>query len=355
MAERLDRRGFAARLVALAAWPSVSMTATAAGWRTFEVVTRVDLGDAPGAARLWLPLPLAEATPYQRTVSLRFETTAPRQQRVASAGYRLAVQQAVWDESAGPRTATLTAVVATRDRGRAAEAPQTAESLAPYLRPTRLLPTDGIVRETALRIVAGARDDETRARRLYDWIVDHTFRDPAVEGCGLGDIRWMLESGSLGGKCADLNALFVGLARAVGLPARDVYGLRIAPSAAFRSLGRSGDVTTAQHCRAEVHLAGRGWVAVDPADVRKVVLEEQPGGALPLDDSRVRRARADAFGRWEMNWIAFNDAHDVVLDGAQGRPLPFLMYPHAEVGGTSRRGERPEIFRYTIEARDLQA
>jgi len=40
----------------------------------------------------------------------------------------------------------------------------------------------------------------------------------------------MLESKDLGGKCADLNALYVGLARAAGLPARDVYGIRIAKS-----------------------------------------------------------------------------------------------------------------------------
>ena len=34
----------------------------------------------------------------------------------------------------------------------------------------------------------------------------------------------------MGGKCADLNALYVGLARSVGLRARHVYGLRIAKS-----------------------------------------------------------------------------------------------------------------------------
>ena len=37
-------------------------------------------------------------------------------------------------------------------------------------------------------------------------------------GCGIGDIASMLKTGDLGGKCADLNALYVGLARAVGLP-----------------------------------------------------------------------------------------------------------------------------------------
>src|SRR5256885_10738243 len=87
----------------------------------------------------------------------------------------------------------------------------------------------------------------------------------------LGDIRFMLETGDLGGKCADLNALFVGLARASGLPARDVYGIRVARSElGYKSLGAWSDhVTKSQHCRAEVYLEGYGWVPVDPADVRK--------------------------------------------------------------------------------------
>src|SRR5262249_15653476 len=80
--------------------------------------------------------------------------------------------------------------------------------------------------------------DLERARAIYEWIVDNTFRDPNVQGCGVGDVRFMLESNSLGGKCADLNALFVGLARAAGLPARGVYGLRVAPPPqGYRTLG----------------------------------------------------------------------------------------------------------------------
>ena len=114
-------------------------------------------------------------------------------------------------------------------------------------------------------------------------MVDNTFRDPKTRGCGVGDIASMLKSGNLGGKCADLNALYVGLARAAGLPARDVYGIRVAPSKfGYKSLGAGSEVITkAQHCRAEVYLSGFGWVPVDPADVRKVVLEEPPGN-LPV-------------------------------------------------------------------------
>jgi transglutaminase-like putative cysteine protease len=162
----------------------------------------------------------------------------------------------------------------------------------------------------------------------------------------------MLETGNLGGKCADLNALFVGLARAVGIPARDVYGIRVADSAEFKSLGKAGDITKAQHCRAEFYLAGYGWVPVDPADVRKIVLEEPPAG-LPLADARVQKARAKLFGAWEMNWMGYNYAHDVKLPGSAGPPVPFLMYPQAETGEGRRDSLDPERFRYDIRSREL--
>ena len=128
------------------------------------------------------------------------------------------------------------------------------------------------MRDTARKITGGKFSDLDQARAIYDWIVDNTARDPKTRGCGVGDVKSMLESGNLKGKCADLNALYVGLARAARLPARDVYGLRVARSEfGYRSLGAgSPNVTRAQHCRAEVYLVGYGWVPVDPADVRKV-------------------------------------------------------------------------------------
>ena len=78
------------------------------------------------------------------------------------------------------------------------------------------MPTDGIVKETAQEITRGATTDTQKAKAIYEWIVDNTFRDPKTRGCGVGDIKTMLETGNLGGKCADINALYVGLARARG-------------------------------------------------------------------------------------------------------------------------------------------
>jgi transglutaminase-like putative cysteine protease len=78
-------------------------------------------------------------------------------------------------------------------------------------------------------------------------------------GCGEGDIQSMLVTGNMGGKCADINALFVGLCRAVGIPARDVYGLRVAPSAfGYKELSANpSKLQSAQHCRAEVYVQGK--------------------------------------------------------------------------------------------------
>jgi len=105
----------------------------------------------------------------------------------------------------------------------------------------------------------------------------------------------MLETNNLGGKCADINAVFVALARSAGIPARDVYGIRIADSArGYKSLGKSGDITKAQHCRAEFYAAGYGWFPVDPADVRKVILEET--GGLTVNDPKVLAIRDYLFG-----------------------------------------------------------
>jgi len=216
-------------------------------------------------------------------------------------------------------------------------------------------PTDGIVKATADKIVGWAFTDLEKSRRIYEWIVENTFRDPKTRGCGIGDIASMLKTGDLGGKCADLNALYVGLARAVGLPARDVYGIRIAPSQfGYKSLGAGSEIVSkAQHCRAEVYLSGFGWVPVDPADVRKVVLEEPPGN-LPIQDDKVVAARKRLFGSWEMNWLAYNNGHDVKLPHATKAPkLPFLMYINAEADGELRDQLEPDSVRYTITAREI--
>ena len=223
---------------------------------------------------MWLPAALIGKTPFQATLSNRLSAERGTARIVEGKADGLGIIAAEFPTGVKP-VLTLTSKVATRNysvdlsaHGRAPQANRA--ELQHCLRATKLLPTDGIVKATALQITSALKTDLDKARAIYEWIVENTFRDPKTRGCGIGDIRFMLESKDLGGKCADLNALYVGLARAAGLPARDAYGIRIAKSdLRYKSLGApSENITKAQHCRAEVYIAGHGWVPVDPAAVR---------------------------------------------------------------------------------------
>lgn len=327
-------------------------------WRRFEVTTSVEVLKPAGVTRVWVPAALDWNAPFQHTLSNSFHAEGAEARIVTRKPDGLDIISFSFPAGVRP-VLSSTSKVALKDYAVDLSMPGNAPGEDPaelehFLQPTRFVPTGGIVRETALNITRVARTDIEKARAIYEWIVDNTFRDPKVRGCGRGDIRFMLESRDLGGKCADLNALYVGLARSVGLPARDVYGIRVAPSElGYKSLGAAtGNITKAQHCRAEVYLGGYGWVPVDPADVRKVVLEEPPGNRS-LSDDMVARARARLFGSWEMNWMAYNFAHDVTLPGSSGPALPFLMYPQAETATGRLDSLDPHNFRYQITAKEV--
>jgi transglutaminase-like putative cysteine protease len=363
MIDVVHRRRFlrdAATISAAVAWGGIPkawyQAGAAARRRIFEITTRIEILQPSGPTRVWVPTPLA-AAPYQETLGDTYHVGEDgRSVMVENEDVDMLVAE--WPSGAAPLL-TLTSRVATMGHAANLAEPTVAppvslDVFSRFLRPTRLIPTDGIVKETATAITRGAGTDLEKARAIYDWIVDNTFRDPKTIGCGTGDIRFMLESKNLSGKCADLNSLFVGLARASGIPARDVWGLRVAKSeSGLRSLGLSSDnASKAQHCRAEVYLVGYGWVPVDPADVRKAALDEPPGN-LPLSDERIRSTRTRLFGSWEMNWMAYNVAHDVALPGSKhGRPLPYLMYPQCETANGRLDSLDPESFSYEITVRE---
>jgi transglutaminase-like putative cysteine protease len=334
-----------------------SQVATVDRRRTFQVTTRLEVLKPSGTTRIWMPAALISETPFQKTLANTFNCEGGTAKAVESKSDALGIIAAEFPAGVKP-ILTVTSQISTKDYAIDLTAPSKAPrveraELEHFLRPTKLLPTDGIVKATAGEITKGTKTDVKKARLIYEWIVENTFRNPKTRGCGTGDIRFMLESKDLGGKCADLNALYVGLARAAGLPARDVYGIRVAKSElGYKCLGASSEnVTKAQHCRAEVYLADYGWVPVDPADVRKVVLEEPPGNR-PLDDNMVKSARARLFGSWEMNWMAYNFAHDVALPGSSGAAIGFLMYPQAETADGRLDSLDPDNFKYEITSRE---
>jgi transglutaminase-like putative cysteine protease len=333
---------------------------TPGAWRNFQIVTRMEIAKAEGKTQAWVPVPAVNEQDWFRSLGSEW-TTNGKAELVKDPNNGAEFVHVEWAAGETAPVVAVTSKIATRDRAIDLSKPGNAAALseadrARFTHATDLIPIDGIVKETSDKIVGGKTSEIDKARAIYEWIVDNTFRDAKVRGCGVGDIAAMLKSGNLGGKCADLNALYVGLARAAGLPARDVYGIRVAPSKfGYKSLGAGSEVITkAQHCRSEVYLTGFGWVPVDPADVRKVVLEEPPTN-LAVDDPKVVAARKMLFGAWETNWLAYNFAHDIALPGSSGPKLGFLMYPQAETASLRLDCLDPDNLKYTIVSKELSA
>jgi len=328
-------------------------------WRSFEVTTTVNVADVKGATQLWLPVPDVD-TDYQRSLDNSWSGNATTMRLAADAQRGVRLLHAEFPASVTAPTLTLTSRVQTRNRaadlGRGGKVVEDPALLKAHLAPSELLPVDGIVRKTAQEATRGARSDVDKARALYDWVIANSYREPKTRGCGTGDIKAMLETGNLGGKCADLNALFVGMCRSVGVPARDVYGLRLAPSAfGYRELGgNSANLKGAQHCRAEVFLQAHGWVAMDPADVLKVMRQETPEWIKDAKHPLVAPVKKALFGGWEGNWVGWNTAHDIRLPGSVAKgTLPFLMYPNGENASGRFDELAPDSFKYTISAREI--
>ena len=333
---------------------------TPGAWRTFEIVTKLEIAKPEGKTKAWIPVPAVNEAAWFKSLGSEW-TTNGGAALARDPKYGAEFVAVEWKDGESAPVIQVVSRVSTRDRAVDLSKPGSVADLSAadrkhYTEGTDLIPTDGIVKETADKITAGAKSDLDKARAIYEWVVENTARDPKTRGCGIGDIASMLKSGNLSGKCADLNALYVGLARASGLPARDVYGIRVAPSQfGYKSLGAgSANITKAQHCRAETFVAGHGWIATDPADVRKVMLEEPPGN-LALDNPKVADARKTLLGGWEGNWLAYNFAHDIALPGATGPKLGFLMYPQAECGSNRLDCLDPDNFKYSITAREVTA
>ncbi|MBA2484105.1 MAG: transglutaminase family protein [Nitrosomonas sp.] len=326
-------------------------------WKSYRLTYQIDLPADAKNARLWLPLPDTNDTQFQFTQGSLWNGNATKAEFGTISGTNFPLFTAEWQDS-GPKNVTVSSIVKTADRfvNLSNHITSSKTIIPPYvnhfLKPTKLIPTNGIVLETANKITSNTNSQDTlqQARALYDWVVDHGIHDEAVPGRGIGDVKKMLSNNQISGKCADLNSLFVGLSRALGIPARLQYGIRINESKIHDTLGKFGDISQSHHCRAEFYLRDLGWIPVDPADVCNVAQENK----MPINHPTISLLREKLFGFWEMNWISFNNAEDIKLAGnSVAGQLPFFMYPHAEVGNQIQNSLQPNTFKYKIISSEL--
>src|SRR5207247_2281143 len=130
-----------------------------AGWRHFELVTKVTLEPARGNSRVWLPIPTHVQLEHQMPIGNTCRGNYSKAGIFRETVYSSEAAYAEWQgaEAKVPMQIEVTSQVSVRDRAtdlgkpeqKAAEQP---DILTLYLKGTPSSPTDGIVLATAQKI-----------------------------------------------------------------------------------------------------------------------------------------------------------------------------------------------------------
>ncbi len=292
--------------------------------RRGEVILQLNM-NAPVKAkdvRLWIPYPVSGK--YQRIYDVNITGNFTKEGIYREGEHGNIALYAEWKGQFRKRVLTYSYKVSRRDFVMKdfpkQELPFSKKEFARYLRATSFGPTSGKVKALALEITRYENGVVGKARAIYNWIVANMYRDEGIKGCGYGKVERLITT--RGGKCADISSVFVALARSAGVPAREIFSIRM-------PAGKTGDMTKNQHCWAEFYDPGYGWVPVDPADVRKAMLQKKTNN---LKD--VQGLVEYFFGAVDDNRIVYYTGRDVLLNPRQqGGRLDYFMYPYAEADG----------------------
>lgn len=332
----MTKKVIIAVLIIIFYWTGWSWAKSASG----SIVMDFDLSAQPQdqEAELWIPYPVSSR--YQDISNVVIDGDFAESAVYADKIFRNPTLYARWEKGAQSRKLTFSFTAVRQEVARRDFPDQeTAWSPADYqdwLRPTSLGPIDGPVKILADRITTGKTTVVERAKAIYDWTCDNMFREPKTIGCGKGEVCKLLQKP--GGKCTDIHSVFVALCRAAGVPAREIFGIR---------LGKKDgqDITKWQHCWAEFFLPGYGWVPVDPADVRKMMLKEN----LTPGNPKTIAYRHYFWGGWDAYRVQLALGRDITLDPPQSAgPLNTFGYPYAEMNGKPLDFYQPKNFSYKI-------
>jgi transglutaminase-like putative cysteine protease len=275
---------------------------------SFEYRASVPATVAGKTFLLWVPIPHDDA--YQRITNLRIESSVPYHLESDALGNQIASI----DSSKAP-SITVKFDCARKEHLRPTPAATGAAPLsdaeqARWLAPDRMVPLDDTIRRWAGEVVAAAHahPDLEMARAIYDHVVATVKYDKTGKGWGRGDIYYACDARR--GNCTDFHAIFIGYARAMGIPARFSIGFPI-PSE------RGAGSISGYHCWAEFYASGIGWIPIDASEAAK-----NPS------------MREYFFGTHDENRVEFTRGRDLKLTPRQAAdPLNYFVYPYAEADG----------------------
>ncbi|HXG92854.1 MAG TPA: transglutaminase domain-containing protein [Blastocatellia bacterium] len=286
--------------------------------RSFQFEYKTTVKEIPAGAKevdVWIPVP--HDTPFQKITG--FEVESPHPYKIQSAEYGnkiLHIRLSNPQQSSFTITMRFDAVRKEHVQERLQQAsysPAKEEhdpNMARWLKPDRLVPIDGKIKQWAEEVVtaAGAKTDLEKIRAIYNHVVATVKYDKSGQGWGRGDIYYACDARR--GNCTDFHAIFIGYSRALGIPARFAIGF---PLPTDRGEGQ----ISGYHCWAEAYVRGIGWIPVDASEASK-----NPD------------KREYFFGAHDENRIEFTIGRDLTLNPKQaGEPLNYFIYPYAEVDG----------------------
>ncbi len=177
-------------------------------------------------AQLWIPYPTSNGNQTISNISIKGNMTSSGV--YTDNTFETPMLNARWDKGIKKRTLTFSFDVTRKEIARrdfpATESAWDPKDYAEYLSETKLGPIDGEIKILADTIVYGQTTVLGKAKAIYDWTVENTYRNPNTRGCGFGDVYRLLKDP--GGKCADISSIYVALARSAGVPSREVFGIR---------------------------------------------------------------------------------------------------------------------------------
>ena len=303
--------------------------------RAFSVTNSFFISSNDEVARLWIPLPFDCS--YQKVVKISYDGDFDEAFMHNQNPYNTKILYVKWNKNSKSRKLNIKMDIVTNPRRvnfkNATSSQNYSDEVKVFLEGTTHVSLSPKIKELADEITKKSKTPLEKARAIYDWTIKTMHRDESIIGCGVGDATRIIEEKYFGGKCTDISSVFVSLLRNAGIPAREIFGIRVGQSKISDACGKANengfaDIAGAQHCRAEFFINGIGWIGADPADVTKVKLSEK----LENSDKKYKDVSEYLFGNWEMNWIGFNCARDFVLDPKPTQyPLNMLGYPYGEI------------------------
>lgn len=277
--------------------------------------------DATKVLRLWIPVPQSNA--YQTIRNLKISSPiAGTLKREDEYGNNYIFLELTGTQVQKPFDVTVQTDVTRREHrvalSAAAHEPADGTAASPaylkrFLAPDLMVPTNGLIAQVAQQATQGARTPLEKARAIYEYVVSNMRYDKTGEGWGRGDAIFACTAKR--GNCTEFHSLFIGMARAEGIPARFEIGFQLPAE-------QTAGPVPGYHCWAEFYVQPYGWIPVDASEAWKHPEKHEY-----------------FFGAHDADRIQFTVGRDLQLNPSpeNGR-LNYFVYPYAEADGKALAG-----------------